>query len=236
MLKKIIKKSFNIFGLDIRRHPLPDSLHIKLSIDIIIDVGANVGQYATQARKEGYTGKIVSFEPLPQAYSVLKENSEAKANWIVAPRCALGSREGIIQINVFKNSISSSILSMTKIHSDAAPNSIYINSVKVPIIRLDSIFDEYTSGYENIYLKIDVQGYESEVLEGLSNKLQKVKAVQLELSIVELYEDQLLYDHYVGFFEKNDFKLWEIIPGFKDKRTGQLLQFDAVFVNTKLIK
>lgn len=120
---------------------------------------------------------------------------------------------------------------MLDAHSSAAPESIYIGEVKTPIIALESVFDNYANQAENIFLKIDTQGFESEVLAGCQSKLAQIKAVQLELSTVPLYEGQELYRYFFDFFETNGFYLWSILPGFADDATGQHLQFDAVFVS-----
>jgi hypothetical protein len=57
-------------------------------------------------------------------------------------------------------------------------------------------------------------------------------AVQLELSVVPLYESQLLYRDFFDFFQEAGFTLWSLAPGFADRRTSQLLQFDALFVRS----
>ena len=81
-----------------------------------------------------------------------------------------------------------------------------------------------------ICLKIDTQGYEYEILSGGAETLSLVTAVQIELSIIELYQGQKLYKYFIEFFENKNFILYDIIPGFSNKKTGQLLQFDAIFV------
>jgi FkbM family methyltransferase len=232
MLKKIVKKSFNLLGFDLRKlaPPLPPPvLHHK--IDVIFDVGANTGQYALLTRKEGFKGRIVSFEPLPDAHQKLLLNAEKDSLWTVHPRCAVGSSAGTTKINISKNSYSSSILPMLDAHSSAAPESIYVGAVETSVITLESIFEDYRNSSERAFLKIDTQGFESEVLKGCLTKLPQIKAIQLELSTVPLYEGQELYRHFLDFFESNGFYLWSILPGFANSTTGQHLQFDAVFVN-----
>jgi len=232
MLKTLIKKSFNLLGLELSKllPPLPPpTLHHQ--IDLVFDVGANTGQYAKLTRKEGFKGRIVSFEPLPDAHHRLSVNAKKDVLWTVHPRCALGSSSGSTRINISKNSYSSSILPMLDAHSSAAPESIYIGSVETPIITLESVFDTYANESQKVFLKIDTQGYESEVLDGCLAKLPQIKAVQLELSTVPLYEGQKLYRDFFDFFESNGFDLWSILPGFANQVTGQHLQFDAVFVN-----
>ena len=82
----------------------------------------------------------------------------------------------------------------------------------------------------NILLKIDVQGFEREVLKGAEKILPIITAVQLELSLTELYVGETLFDFYIDLFNKMGFVLWDIQPGFRDPKTGRLLQFDGTFI------
>ena len=100
---------------------------------------------------------------------------------------------------------------------------------------MDSIFDQFHDS-KKIFLKIDTQGYEKEVLNGLCQNLKNINVIQLELSTVYLYEGQELYDHYFSFFDKNGFALWSLEQGFSDKNSGRMLQFDAIFVNNQEIR
>ena len=92
------------------------------------------------------------------------------------------------------------------------------------------MFDSYRANDEKTFVKIDTQGFETEVLKGLSKNLQNVLGVQLELSIVPAYEGITLYKTFFDFFEENGFSLWSLIPGFTNVSTGQMIQFDGIFV------
>lgn len=233
LLDHIIKRSFAAFGINISRlaPPMPSPL-VQHKIDLVFDVGANVGQFALLARKEGFRGRMVSFEPLPDAHGVLQKKAARDPLWTIHPRCAVGSAEGVTRINVSQNSFSSSLLPMLDAHSSAAPESIYIDQVETGVITLDSVFDSYCQGGDRVFLKIDTQGFEAEVLKGVSSRLSRVTGVQLELSLVPLYEGQELYRHFLDFFEEKGFVLWSLMPGFVDRNTGRLLQFDAVFIRS----
>jgi hypothetical protein len=115
-------------------------------------------------------------------------------------------------------------------HSKAAPDSIYIDSCEVDVVTLDSVFNDYVTNKEKVYIKIDTQGFEADVLKGMENCLQQVSVVQIELSIVPLYEGQELYSFFFDYLTAAGFNLWSIIPGFSDKEIGRLLQFDAIFI------
>ena len=217
-------------GLRRRKKNKPPSPLLTHNIDLLFDVGANVGQYAMLSRTEGYRGRIISFEPLPDAYVIIKAKSKNDPLWIIHKRCAVGSKLGELEINISKNSYSSSLLPMLEAHSSAAPDSVYIGKAKTEVITLDSVFDTYRKNEEKTFLKMDTQGFEREVLSGLSVNLKNIFAVQLELSLVPLYENQDLFEYFFAFFKENNFTLWNLVPGFLNRETGQLLQFDAVFI------
>ena len=103
---------------------------------------------------------------------------------------------------------------MNHLHSSSAPESTYIGKTKTNVITLDSIFNSYRNNNEKTFLKIDVQGFESEVLKGLSLNLKNIFAVEIELSVVPLYKKQELCNYFFNFFEKNGFTLWSLVPVF----------------------
>ena len=119
---------------------------------------------------------------------------------------------------------------MNKYHSEAAPNSEYFDSENVEIRRLDSFRKELFEPASSIYLKIDTQGYEENVLNGSSSMLDIVSAMQLEVSLIELYEGQLLFIDILNKMSQYGFKLYHVIPGFMNPDNGQLLQTDCIFI------
>jgi len=199
-------------------------------IDLVFDVGANIGQYAKHLRQFGYSGRIVSFEPLSSAHAKLVAASNNDPLWEVAPRTAIGNRDGEISINISTNSVSSSVLPMLELHTKSAPESEYYASETVKLSRLDTAASIYLSqSAQSIYLKIDVQGLETQVLEGASQILPSVKGIQLELSLVPLYEGEPLFRDMLDNMNKLGYELFAVIPGFTDMKSGRLLQLDGIF-------
>jgi len=99
----------------------------------------------------------------------------------VAPRIALGNKDGKNRINISANCSSSSVLDMLDAHVDGAPESVYVNSEEVRIAKLDTIKSDYIGKENNIFLKIDVQGFEYQVLEGAKKTLLSVQGMEVEL-------------------------------------------------------
>jgi FkbM family methyltransferase len=235
-LKESIKKLINAAGYDLKRLT-PDSNPAyqllkgleRFKVDLVLDIGANTGQFASELRTVGYQGKIVSFEPLSVASELLSRRASQDAGWLVHSRGAIGDYDGKIEINISGNSVSSSVLPMMQSHISAAEGSGYIASEQVPICRLDSVAPEYISPTDRYFLKIDTQGFEWQVLDGASKTLSLAQGVLCELSLVPLYEGQKLWQELIQRLEKAGFTLWSIQKGFTDPRDGRSLQVDAIF-------
>ena len=199
-------------------------------VDVVFDVGANSGQYATDLRMAAYKGRIISFEPLSGPFSLLERNASRDPLWDCR-QCALGDVEGTISINVAGNAgASSSILPMLKSHQDAFPPANYIGTEEVPIRRLDSVAPEFLRPTDVTFLKIDVQGFEKQVLAGGKSTVNdRLVGMQLELSFVPLYEGDMLIREALDLVCSLGFTLTGLLPGFTDPRNGRMLQADGIF-------
>jgi FkbM family methyltransferase len=205
-----------------------NKLFTKNNIDLVIDVGANYGQYAKSILKAGFRGQIISFEPLQEAFNHLKQVTPNYSNW-KAFHSALGNFNGNAEINIAGNSTSSSLLPMNDTTINAAPESRYIGKQQIKVQKLDSIFDEITGSHQHIFLKIDTQGFEKHVLDGAAGCIQKVKGLQLEMSFDELYEGELTFIEMYQLAQDLGFSICHIEEGFRNEETGKLLQADVIF-------
>lgn len=233
----IIKQCFRALGLEVQRldgatteEAVLRNLLRRVQPAVVLDIGANVGQFASSLRQLGYAGPIVSFEALPGIYEKLADNASSDPNWTIAPRAALGSRAGTIEINVAANTASSSLLAMRKVHVEAAPQSAYVGREKVRLARLDEASSGLLPPSGDLFMKIDTQGYEMEVLKGAGALLKRTVAMQIELSLVQLYEEAPTLPRMAGFVEDLGFEMFGVAPGFKDARSGRLLQVEGFFV------
>jgi FkbM family methyltransferase len=234
-LKSIIKEAFRRAGLDVRgiKHTeqgILSALLVRSRPGLVVDVGANSGQFVRRLRSCGYRGRVVSFEPLARAHAQLTANAVGDPNWLVAPRMALGRNRCQQVINVAANSVSSSFLPMRSVHAEAAPHALYCGSEDVQVERLDSVLQELCPGDEPVLLKIDTQGYEVEVLHGAAGILPRVAALQLELSLIPVYEGAPSLIAVASLVEELGFELFHLLPGLLDERRGRLLQADGFFV------
>lgn len=235
-LEGLVRRSANRFGLDVKRHDPRASEAARLStmlafhgVDLVLDVGANTGQFARGLRATGYTGRMISFEPLSTAHAELVRVSKRDPRWEIATRSAIGDRDGETTIHISENSVSSSLLDMLDSHTNAAPGSAYIGDEVVSLARLDTAALDYMRPESVSFLKIDTQGYEDRVLNGATSVLSQVRGLQLELSFVPLYGSQLLFEALTERMRALGFSIWAIWPGFCDPPSGRMLQVDATF-------
>jgi len=198
-------------------------------INRVLDVGANDGGYASELRRFGYSGRIVSFEPVREPFLSLVRRVRDDRDWTTW-QCAVGAESATVTINVAaNNAASSSVLPMLATHKEAAPSARIVGAEVVSQRTLDDLWPEITELEDRVFLKADVQGYESQVLEGVSEHLDRITGLQLELSMMALYEGGWLYDEALAWAARQGFALMRLIPGFTDQRTGQMMQADGVF-------
>lgn len=188
--------------------------------------GSTPGVCAARA----FAGRIVSFEPLPGPFAVLQRSASTDPLW-ECRRCALGDVDGTISINVAGNEgASSSVLPMLKRHQDAFPPANYVGAQRVPIHRLDSVAADVLRPNDIAFLKIDVQGFEKQVIAGGDSTVHdRCVGMQLELSFQPLYEGGMLIREALDLVDSLGFTLSGLQPGFTDPRNGRMLQADGIF-------
>jgi FkbM family methyltransferase len=237
--KQTIRRSLRRFGLDIHRvgpgrsPDLADFLAAR-QVDVVLDVGANLGQFGLELRDRGYRGQIVSFEPIASVFRELKAVAERDGNWH-AHHLALGAAAGRALLNVSYTSLFSSFLEQAPAAQRFDPSAAVARQEEVAVACLDDVFAPFRR--RNVFLKIDTQGYERLILEGARDALSQVVGVQLELPLVHLYKetwsltDALVYMGDAGFvlaqltlvnwLREDPASAIEIDGVFRRRRTGE---------------
>lgn len=235
MFCTVVKAGLNKLGYVVSRYdPRRDPLAVRKyffemhGINLVLDVGANTGQFALQLMECGYKGKIVSFEPLSSAFRKLSEVAQGNFNWRLE-HCGLGDTEYSAEINVAENSWSSSLLNILPACVKSAPDSAYVAKERIRIKTLDAVFPSYCWEEARVFLKIDTQGFTTKVLDGGKDTLKRILGLQIEMSLVPLYEGEPLIGEIVPFLQNKGFTLLFLMPGFIDNSTGQQLQVDGLF-------
>lgn len=185
MLKSIIRYILDRSGVEVSRAATFSNFLSTRDVDLVVDVGANLGQFAQKARSVGYGGAILSIEPSSEIYAALSKAS-VKQPWDLL-QTALGAERGQAVLNIPANHTLASV----KVSSSSASDLLgfdasIVRTERVMVETLDNIL--VSSSAERIFLKIDTQGYEREVLAGSRNTLQRCVGVLLELPIEHLYD------------------------------------------------
>ena len=228
------KRIFNsFFKIEITKYPT-DVLTRRIAllnhnkINVIIDIGANIGQYGSEMRNLGFKGEIISFEPIKEAYQKLEKIASKDKNWKTY-NFSIGERDGQTDINIAQNSVSSSLLKNLPQLTESEPKARYIKKEKVEIRKLDSLLDELNIVNKNVYLKIDTQGYEEMVILGAEKTLNFIKGIQIEMAFNPSYEGAITYKEMKSKLKNIGFNLHALENGFYDKKTGEQLEVDGIF-------
>lgn len=236
-LKQIVATSARAMGLDLVRfrsirHPVGRRARLMslMGIDLVIDVGANRGQFGLEIRRAGYRGSIVSIEPLADPHRQLRRLADEDGRW-TAIRSAVGPQAGSAAIHVAANGgASSSFLPMLELHTNEAPAAKYIADEVVDVATLDDLALPHIRPGVVTFTKIDVQGYELEVLAGGPATIASSSLVQIEMSLVPLYDGAPTFRDALDAMSQRGFELVGIEPGFA-AHTGLLLQADGLFAS-----
>jgi FkbM family methyltransferase len=184
------------------------------SVDLIIDGGANEGQYGSDLIQDSINTtnrNIWSFEPLSKPFKKLESISKEHNGW-KSFQFALGDKLEKTEINISNNDVSSSILQMTEGHTFFSPNTFNTGEKEIIEVRTLNSFQDQLTQYKNIFLKIDVQGFEENVLRGASNLMSNVVAIEIELSLQETYKGQWLIEEALTSLRQSGFLLLSFEP------------------------
>jgi FkbM family methyltransferase len=223
------RRGYDLVRLDPAKHALVRRMTLfrAHAVETVFDVGANDGGYGAELRRMGFTGDLVSFEPVRAPFAALARRAKGDARWKVV-NAGIGEATGEAVINVAGNgSLSSSLLPMMQRHVESAPESAYVGTETIHVESLEDAIAAHGRG--RLYVKLDVQGYERRIIEASAAALGGVFGMQLEMSMVPLYEGQALVEDMIALMRRLGFVLSSLEEGFCDGGTGQMLQVDGVF-------
>ena len=241
LIKFIVNGFLKLFNLQLNKITLSNNFYYHIvktlefyDIDLVIDIGANEGQFAKKIIEYGYKNEIISFEPMKSAFIELEKNSKKLTQWKTV-NLGFGKENSFEFLNISKNSVSSSILQVLKTSTDVEPDTKFISKEKIELITLNQYLSNNEYKDKNIFVKIDTQGFEKNIILGAEKVKDKIKGFLVELSIVKLYSSTEPFSEMIDFLNKLGFELWSIERGFSNKKTGQTLQVDAIFINKNKI-
>jgi FkbM family methyltransferase len=208
----------------LRSHRLRRAKLIReAGVDLLLDGGANRGQYAAEVRRLGYRGRIVSVEPLPAAFEALERRAAGDAEWSCV-RSALAAAEGELELRAAAIAEVSSALRATG--ADHTEGWQEAETIRVPATTVDRL----AGAARRPFLKLDLQGYELEALRGSAATLAVAAAVEVELSTVALYDGAPCLPEVVSWLDARGYTLFSAEPALVDYESGRVLQLDGLFV------
>jgi FkbM family methyltransferase len=222
-----------------RRTVFDDALRLHLqhlldryAVNCVVDVGANYGTFGRLIGSTGYQGRIVSFEPVAATFASLTSSIEADDAW-ETHQFALGSREETARINVTAADNFSSFLQPNAYgHEQFGAETDVDHGEEVQVRRLDALWPVVTRRIESprVFLKMDTQGWDLEVLVGASAILGDVVAVQSEIAVRDIYEDQQTgHADMIDHLAELGFDLSGLFPVNLDDQM-RVIEFDCVAV------
>lgn len=207
----------------------------RMQINCVLDVGANIGQFGTRLRRAGYTGRIVSFEPIEHLYRELQETAAADPSWQVVPS-ALGDEEGTAEINVVPGTMSS-LLPASSFGKQWKDHMRESHTETITIHRLESVLDSVIEGIvaPRIFLKMDTQGYDLQTLHGAGARLPEIIGLQSEVACVPLYDGMPRLVEQLTAYEEAGFDISGIFPVTRHRKTLRAIEFDVIMVRPQSV-
>ena len=204
-----------------------EQLFDRLGIDVVLDVGAHVGEYGSWLRAIGFEGRIVSFEPVPESFAALAERTARDAAWRALPY-ALGAQRERRTITLAGAATFSSFRPASPYAlAEFGAERVGGPTMAVDVRTLDEIWDTVVDGGERVYLKLDTQGWDLDVLRGTAGRLERVLALQTEVALKPVYSGAPSYRESLAALEDLGFEISGLFPVGLDSQM-RLLEVDCV--------
>ena len=201
-----------------------------LAVNCIIDVGAHDGEFYRAMRNTGYTGRIVSFEPFPRSFTNLQRETAGDPEWR-GYQVALGRQAGSLELNVPDSTGFASFLKPNDYLGARFPWARWEGRTeRVRVDRLDNIYSEIVAGIDKprVFLKMDTQGWDGNVVEGASDALPDVQLLQSEISVVPIYHGMLDIVDSLSLYTRLGFQVTSLFPVTFDADDVRVLEYDCV--------
>ncbi|MEQ9451619.1 MAG: FkbM family methyltransferase [Pseudomonadales bacterium] len=202
----------------------------RWGIDVVLDVGANIGQFATMLRDIGYSGKIISFEPGKAAYEQLSKNCADDPGWD-AYNYALGNAEENLELNVSRSSVFSSFHPVNSFGKEKYGDALEATTTEqVAVRRLDHALTDVLPNHEahTIFLKMDTQGHDHKVIEGADTFKTSFRAILSEIAVTPIYEDIPDYMESMALYRSIGYEVTGLYVVNRHRDTGHVIEFDCV--------
>jgi FkbM family methyltransferase len=203
----------------------------RREVNCVIDVGAHTGGFASELREAGYAGEIVSVEPIAESFEALSARTREDPRWR-AHRLALGSAEGRARMHVARQSNFTSLLRPTPFSVEWFGGSAVEREEEVEVQRLDAVFASLVAHVPRpprVLLKTDTHCWDLEVIEGAGGCLDRVVAIQVELSLRALYEGSVDWLEALATLRKLGFRPAHLTSVGRDAGLG-VVELDCLLI------
>jgi FkbM family methyltransferase len=208
--------------------------NLNVNIETIVDIGANVGNTVKMFRHKFPNSTIHAFEPNPTVFEKLKNNCK-NINRLNLNNSGVGDKKGILTLNRHSNSGATSFKNPNSVTNPTYSAKI-IDQIQVPVVTVNDYVNE--NSLSNIdLLKIDVEGFEMEVINGISEDYLKnnIKIILIEANLIEKMIGQGLIEDIIAILRKNNFTLFNIYD-LQESNNLQLYIVNLIFVNNHVLK
>ena len=235
-MKSLLKSFLRKFGYVLKKRNIRNEKFLsleyfieKLKCEVIIDVGANIGQFRKSLKENtNLSTKIISIEPIKESFDKLLKTKNIND---ICLNIALGEKTSSQEIHITSNEVSSSLFKPLEINNDKYNQDVkVIDKRKILVKRGDELIFERNLSKANLALKLDVQGYELKVIKGFSENIDNIKMIYLETSFISNYSQRSLFNDVKEYLYSKGFYIVSIFPGFFNKETNELIEIDVLFV------
>ncbi|HSJ48460.1 MAG TPA: FkbM family methyltransferase [Gammaproteobacteria bacterium] len=201
-------------------------------VGLVIDCGANHGQFYHLCRRSGFTGPIWCIDPNPYCLATLNALAEQDAALKIIP-AGTGDHDALLPLNsAGALDDLSSFLDQTPLLTSRFKRAEVTETMEAQVRRLDGLMDEEGLPADmRVFLKVDTQGYDLATLEGMGERINQVSGVKAEMSVQAAYEDAPSHWELLEFFRTHDFEPFSFTTVTRDF-DGRYIEYDAYFLKT----
>jgi FkbM family methyltransferase len=208
----------------------------NLGVDYVLDIGANIGQFALELRRSGFEGKILSVEPLSDPFRILQNNFGSDDFW-TGRSLLIGEQCKSARIEKWGDSSTASVL---QVADETLKNHQYLNSRGFEISEMKTLecfinSEQELSTSSNIFLKLDVQGYEEHILATLPAVAHRISIIQLETSLSKIYEGGSHLSSTAALLDMLNYTVVSVMTERFQKKTLRALDTDLIAVRNDLL-
>jgi FkbM family methyltransferase len=207
-------------------HDVTKWLYMK-EIKLVLDIGANMGQYGVILRASGYSENIWSFEPVLNSYLKLEKKSKKDSKWSVYNYAVAGTSE-TKNFYVYDNfGMASSFSKPEGGRNELTDGTKIVETIELVPIKFSELLEKASKKFSSYAIKMDIQGFEGVLLNSVKLPTQ-VKVIQIEISIFSFYENTPDLTDIFHLLRDQEFKLLGFIPE-KFNKNRELVYGDFIF-------